>query len=207
MSIEIPGEPTFRRPTGAPVQHIHLPFEVGPPGGPAAILIVAGGLLGVLMLFGAGAMLLATTRSPSALQATGIVLAGVLVAAIGVCFSGPAFTALADRLRGHPTLVLDIDGFRDTRSMRQPIAWSHIVQAKITYQDLRTRTGIAGVQLTLRDAIEARHNPFRIGALGFYWRRRPNELYVPLMALAARPHTVAHAIAALVTRHGGAVDI
>ena len=51
------------------------------------------------------------------------------------------------------------------------------------------------------------HNPFRIGTAFIAWRRRPDELYVPVRFLTVRPHPLVHCIAALVRRHGGSVEI
>ena len=58
-------------------------------------------------------------------------------------------------------------------------------------------------QLTFRGPITARHNPFRIGALGFFWSRKPNQLYLPLLLLSVSPHVLAHTILALVASNGG----
>ena len=63
-----------------------------------------------------------------------------------------------------------------------------------------------GIRLRLRRSVNARHNPFRIGTAFTAWRRRPDELYVPVR-LTVRPHPLVHCIAALVRRHGGSVEI
>ena len=108
---------------------------------------------------------------------------------------------LLDLTRISPPVLLTADGFYDRRALDQMIPWSDIAEA------YAWRGGYTGIRLRLRRSVNARHNPFRIGTAFIAWRRRPDELYVPVRFLTVRPHPLVHCIAALVRRHGGSVEI
>ena len=79
--------------------------------------------------------------------------------------------------------------------------WSEIKRATLLF----TRSGIAGVDLHLRESTKAWQNPFRIGVLGFRWRPKPDHLIVSVAFLDVRPHILAYTVFALTQRHGGEV--
>src|SRR5262249_48041250 len=104
-----------------------------------------------------------------------------------------------DRRQTSPVIVLSCTGLYDRRLLARELPWSDIERATITYG----RGGISGVLLRLRKPLDAWHNPFRLGTLGFVLRRRSWGLYVGLMPLDEGGYRLAHCIARLVKRHGG----
>jgi len=197
--IEIPGEPGFLKTVDLPPQFLPLPLKAGARFQPLAAL---SGLLGLFLLFGAMMVLVGIPLTDQSIWAiAGMSAAGLFMAAAAICFTGAALTAIVDDSRRYPVLVIDEPGIWDKRSVQAPLAWSDTAHAKVVY----TKVGVAGVQLKLRHTIEASHNPFRLGTLGFSWRRRPDELYVSVMGLDAKPRLLALAITTMVQRNGGAI--
>jgi hypothetical protein len=199
--IEVPAEPTLLGRFNPPPQRLRLPLRAGPRG---SLFHVAAGLIGALFLFGAAAMLVAGPAFwlRSTRDALIFVAMFPFTAVMGLCSGAAALTAALDLTRSFPLMVLEEDTLLDKRLMRRPIPWSDVRRAKFTY----TGGGVGGVHLQLRRTVEAFQNPFRLGTLGFYWRRRGDELHISVMTLDLTPHTLAHAIAALVRRHGGEAD-
>ena len=200
--VEFPGEPTLAAGSAVPPVRVRLPLEAGPRRGWLAVAAAATGLLAALWLFMAAGVLCYGPASMPSAQA--IVIAVLMLpagAAMGVFFGATAATCLLDLTRISPPVVLTADGLYDRRALDQMIPWSDIAEA------YAWRGGYTGIRLRLRRSVNARHNPFRIGTAFIAWRRRPDELYVPVRFLTVRPHPLVHCIAALVRRHGGSVEI
>ena len=198
--IEIPGEPGLFKTVDLPSEYVPLPLEVGARWQQMTVLV---GLLGLFFLSGAALSLLSLQQTNQSIWSiTGMSAVGLLMAAVGVCFTGAAVTAIADDSTRFPLLVIDDAGIWDKRSVRSPLAWSDVAHAKIAY----TKGGVGGVRLQFRCPIEARHNPFRLGTLGFSWRRRSDELHVAVMGLDIKPRSLALTITTMVQRNGGAID-
>lgn len=199
--MEVPGEVTLLRTVNIPPERVVLPLEAGPhiPG----LLLVAGvfGVLGVPLLLGGLAALLGLVASGNLKSAMVGMLAGGLLGLPGTLFTGIALVSVSDLLRGSPLLVLDADGFRDIR-LRHAIAWSDVRRARIV---VLHNFGLSGVELRLRHPIGARHNGFRLGAILDFFRRQPDRVYVPVLLLNVKRHTITQAITTLVQRHGGEI--
>ena len=191
--VEFPGEPTLAAGSAVPPVRVRLPLEAGPRRGWLAVAAAATGLLAALWLFmAAGVLCYAIVIAVLMLPASAV--AGMFLTAM-------AATCLLDLTRISPPVVLTADGLYDRRALDQMIPWSDIAEA------YAWRGGYTGIRLRLRRSVNARHNPFRIGTAFIAWRRRPDELYVPVRFLTVRPHPLVHCIAALVRRHGGSVEI
>jgi len=200
--VEFPGEPTLAAGSAVPPVRVRLPLEAGPRRGWLAVAAAGTGLLAALWLSMAAIVVCYGPGSMPSAQA--IVIAVLMLpagAAMGVFFGATAATCLLDLMRASPPVVLTADGLRDRRALDEMIPWSDVAEA------YAWRGGYNGIRLRLRRDVEARHNPFRIGTAFIAWRRRPDELYVPMRLLTVRPHPLVHCIAALVRRHGGSVEI
>jgi hypothetical protein len=188
--VEVPGYPRLSR--AAPPRTIALPLHVASRWNGLALL---GGVIGAFLLAGALMVFAAAPRRGETISDAAILLLmGPFTAALGTCFVAAAVTSVCDVMRRQPALIIDTEGFFDRRSMRCPISWSDILSATIVFQSAITQTGIIAVRLRLRMPVRSVHNPFRLGMLGFQWRKKPDELYVPLVSLSAEPHSVAHVI-------------
>jgi hypothetical protein len=199
-TIEEPAEPTFFDRYNPPPQRLALPLSAGPR---FSIALPLAGAIGALFLFPTVLVLIAAPTLVLGIRDVLLVTLGLpAIGAFGLCLAAAALTALRDLVRGSPLLVLAEDTFVDTRTMRRPVLWSDVIHAKLTY----TGGGVGGVHLKFRRAVVAWQNPFRIGTLGFYWRRQPDELHVSVIGLDISPHKLAHGVVALVRRHGGTAD-
>jgi hypothetical protein len=200
VTLQIPAEPSLFRTTDLPAEEIRLPMTLDA----AAWLPWAGVALGVFgpIFLLAGWLLLGSP--PNVGFGTKVMLAsfGVVFAAVGLCSIGAALTAFTDAHRRGSLLVLSDASLWDRRSIAAPLAWADIGYAKVEY----TRGGVAGVRLKLRRTVEACHNPFRLGTLGFSWWRRPDELHVSVMGLRQKPRIIALVIVEMVLRNGGSAD-
>jgi hypothetical protein len=200
--VEFPGEPTLAAGSAVPPVRVRLPLEAGPRRGWLAVAAAGTGLLAALGLFMAA---IVVCHAPASMPSAQAIVIAVLTlpagAAMGVFFGATAATCLLDLMRASPPVVLTADGLRDRRALDEMIRWSDVAEA------YAWRGGYNGIRLRLRRSVNARHNPFRIGTAFIAWRRRPEELYVPVRFLTVRPHPLVHAIAALVRRHGGSVEI
>jgi len=200
--VEFPGEPTLAAGSAVPPVRVRLPLEAGPRRVWLAVAAAGTGLLAALWLFMVAGVLFYAPASLPSLQA--IVLWGLVLpasAVAGVFLAAMAATCLLDLTRISPPVVLTPDGLYDRRALDEMIPWPDVAEA------YAWRGGYTGIRLRLRRDMEARHNPFRIGTAFIAWRRRPDELYVPVRFLTVRPHSLVHCIAALVRRHGGSVEI
>lgn len=121
---------------------------------------------------------------------------------MAICAAGASLTLIKDRVSRQPSLYLDAAGITDHRSFGRAIPWKDVAHARIRY----TRAGFGAVTLQLTQPVAARHNPFRVGTLGFLWRRRADELHVPLLSLNVGDRRLALTIATLVKLHGGEID-
>jgi hypothetical protein len=201
--VDIPREPTLSQPLDTPPLRIWLPAELSSRAGPwlsgAAIFatVLLGGSLAALSSMAVHAV---TLRSAGDVFVASLLL---LTAAFSVFFLLTVITGFVDLVRGSRLLVLGGASFLDRRQCRQPILWSDVSHARVTY----TRWGFAGVHLKLRRPIEACHNPFRIGTTFALWRRHPDELHVSIIFLNWSGHDIAHTILALVKLHGGGTDL
>jgi hypothetical protein len=199
-TIEVPAEPTFFDRYNPPPQRLALPLSAGPR---FSIALALAGAMGALFLFATVLVLIAApTLALGIRDALFVTLGLTAIGAFGVCFTAAALAALRDLAKGSPLLVLAEHTLLDRRLMRRPVLWSDAIHATLTY----TGGGVGGVHLKFRRAVEARQNPFRVGTLGFYWRRQPDELHVSVIGLDISPHKLAHAVVALVRRHGGTAD-
>jgi hypothetical protein len=206
LIVEVPGVPRF---SGAlrPAERCVIPLEVRARLGPLGLLTLVNGLFGVIALVVAGLSL----SEPSVIQTYHFMIVMTLV--FGVFLTLPAATLLFDRLRPQPLVYIGRDSFYDARSLRQPIAWTDVSHAAVIYRGRNVRRAphepaieAFGFTLTLRHAIAAHHNRFRLGAFGFKWRRYPNEIYVSLLQLSQKPHALADTMLALVQRHGSIIE-
>jgi hypothetical protein len=208
-SVEIPPEPTLRRSCGPP-ERILLPITAASRLGFFGwLFFTAIASVGALGLAGGAILLIVVIGDrPHVPSVQDFIFAviGFACAGFGWCLLGCAVTLIADRLRRQPVLTIDTDRIKDTRLLAVPTPWSAVVKASLVWRAPYTREDPVAVRLVLRTTVRVRHNPFRHGALGFCWRPRPNELYVPLYFLTQRRHVLAHAIAALVRDAGGMVE-
>ncbi|WP_271894219.1 hypothetical protein [Candidatus Phyllobacterium onerii] len=199
-AVEIPDEPTMFHSIVPPVL-IPLPLRARPHKGKNIFFGLLSSLIGPILVV--GALLLAFAVFDGSFPARDIILFivfGPISFLGGIGFTGVALTCIIDAMRKNPVLVIDAEGFRDTRSGVR-IKWSAIRRATLLF----TRSGIAGVDLHLRGSMEAWQNPFRIGVLGFRWRPKPDHLILSVAFLDARPHILAYTVLALTQRQGGEV--
>src|SRR5262245_30731384 len=198
--VEFPGQPTMRAGSAVPPVRLVLPVNAGPRRGLLAVAAVLCGLVGVAGLSFSG-LVLKTSGTIAAWQTVVFVVLWPIVAVPSAGYIGGAIVCLRDLARKSPVLTLSREGLYDRRLLDQILPWSDVARATHTY----TGRGIAGVHLKLRHAVAARQNPFRLGTLFFYWRRRPDEVHVPLIMLDVKPYALAHGIARLVQQHGGEI--
>ena len=129
------------------------------------------------------------------------VLLGLAASLItGFCFLGVAFCCVVEALRRSPRLVIEAAKISDVRS-RVSVSWSSVASVR----PLHARAGIAALRFELKTPIAARHNPFLPGFPHLFWRRKPNELHIPVVGLDVGQETLAITVIDLVRRHGGAV--
>ncbi|MDP4005655.1 hypothetical protein [Methylobacterium sp. NEAU K] len=134
-----------------------------------------------------------------------VAVAGVPLALAGA-ISGPAiaWNCLKDAARPDPVLIVRANGIEDRRAQAM-IPWATVSEARMVYS--YALGGLNHVHLTLRTPVLARHNPFRPGTKGYPWRRRPDEVRVPVVLLDVKAYTLAQVVAALVKRYGGEVTV
>jgi hypothetical protein len=200
--IEIPGEETFWKTVNLAPERIELPLEARARVGlygwflllPGALLITLGAVL-----FGWGVIenLMIGKVDISIL----VNWAGFTAMAVG--FLCPFLVLVSDSLSARCYLRLSQQGIEDRRLLAQRIDWTDIAKAKLRY----TKGGVAAVELTLRHPLAARHNPFRLGAIGFSWRRRADQLHVPLLCMDVSDRRLALAILTLAKTNGAEIDI
>lgn len=196
-TIAIPGEPGLVRTFNIPAESVALPIEARAKIGWAAwLLLFPSTLLFVLGAFSLAAAALGGAIGPA------LVIVALFMTAIAICAAGASLTLIKDRFSRQSSLFLDAAGITDHRSFDRAIPWKDISHARIRY----TRAGFGAVTLQLRHPVAARHNPFRLGTLGFLWRRRPVELHVPLLSLTVGDRRLALTVATLVKLHGGEID-
>ena len=199
VTVRIPDEPGLFKTTNLPSRTVRLPLTVGARLQP--LVLVLSGSLGTFLPL-AAAMLFLAAPPRGGVGTVAAMAVGLFSAAAGLCLAGVALTSIVDDSRQYPLLALDESGLLDWRSVSKSIAWSDIEHARITY----IKGGPGGVHLKLRQPVAARHNPFRFGTLGFVWRRRPDELHVPVVGLDFEPRLLAYTITAMVERNGGTAE-
>lgn len=197
-TIEIPGEQLLSR-TIVPDALIALPLRAVPRRGKniaSAILTLP---IGLLCLFGTCVLPLAALGGNFGISDfLLLVLVWPFFAAGALGFTGIALTCLCDSMRKAPVLQIDAEAFTDIRS-GTTMKWTEVTRATMLF----TRSGIASVDLNLREPSTARQNPFRIGVLGFRWRHRPDRLIVSVAFLNLSAHVLAFTILELTQRAGG----
>lgn len=199
--VEIPGEPTLAHAV-VPNVKIALPLQAW--NGKVrlaisavilAVVFVPGGLAAFLLLLG-----IARVPFPTVSE----ILTALIFAPLGVLVmvfaGGAALTCIIDLFRRGPVLALDGESLQDNYA-GVAIPWATIAQVQIVY----AQSSCARVKLRLRNNIQARHCPFRIGLLGTALRRRPDELHISVKLLDKHPRVVAYAIATLAKLHGGEI--
>lgn len=209
-AIEVPGEPTLFRSFNIPPERVTLPLALHARVGWLMLVQLAAFLALALPLSPLLFVPVALARDLLAASTLGALfnvmlwtpLALVLVA-FAICPWAVVVTMILDAFRQGPVLILHEEGLMDRRSSGEFIRWSEMEHAKVLY----TQVGMSGVRLSLRRELLAGWNPFRPGTLGFVWRRKPHELYVPILFLDRREHMIGHAIAELVKRAGGKVEM
>lgn len=197
-TIDLPGEPTLFRTFDVPPEQVQLPLRAGPRRGLLLLIALPFAFVGLggLLLLWAFSTVLETRSLGIADYVTFLVLCPFFLIGLPV-----AVTCLVDAVRSSPVLVIDAEGFQDSRTSRF-VPWCSISRATVKY----TRSGSGGVHLKFRAARSARQNPFRPGTLGFVWRRRADELHVPVFLLDVKPRTLAYAVLILVQKNGGEVE-
>lgn len=118
----------------------------------------------------------------------------------GFCFLGTTFSCVAEALCHSPRLVIEPAKIRDGRS-RVSFPWSSVASVR----PLHGRVGITALRFELKAPIAARHNPFLPGFPNLFWRRKPNELHIPVVGLDVGQDALAATVIGLVRHHGGAV--
>ena len=193
------------RGSAVPPVRLLLPVNAGPRRGRLALAAVHMGLLGALGLsfLGISVAFLSTGITWSVAVLGAMLLGWLMLVPMGLLCTGAAITCLRDLVRTSPILTLSREGICDRRLLVQSVPWPEVARATVTY----TRGSIGGVHLQLRHPVAASQNPFRMGTLGFYWRRRPDELHVPVLMLDVSPYALANGITRLVQRHGGEIQL
>ncbi len=192
--IDVPGDPTMTRTANIPPIRVPLPLEAKIRSGfhsfalhvAAAMLSGLTVWLGLWVLFGDGAGL-------------DVRAAGLFTALLGAAYFINAVSFVIDLTRQQPLLTVDASGFWDRRATAGPIPWSQVESAK-------SITGLfshQGAFLKLRRPVEARRRPIRLATFHYLFRRRGNELIVPVNSFSNRD-IIVRAMLALVRRHGGA---
>lgn len=201
-TLDVPGELAFPRKASAPPSRVHLPLRAGPERGALVLSTIGWTFLSIAFAMGTVAVAAITYGHEHKLKfyliAACLLPFSILMTVWASC-AVPTF--LSDALRKYPVLTIDAEGLSDTRAGSFTVPWRSIAHAKVFYSPI----GPTLVRLTLREAISAKHSPFRPETMTV-WRRRATELWVPTFHLDVQPHTLASAILALVRQHGGEVD-
>jgi hypothetical protein len=196
--VQFPGPPTFRAGSAVPPVRVRLPLEAEPRRGVFSAMAASWGVTALIMALIAMAAVAAQLSEPVPTPWTkataGWALAS-LSAAIGVQLVGTAVTYFLDLMRAPPFLVITSQGIFDRRMLERMSPWSDVMEA-------RSWAGQFAICLRLRQDLNVRQNPFRLVPV---WRRRPDEVYIPVRFLTVRPHDLVHCIATLVQQHGGKV--
>jgi hypothetical protein len=130
VSVDVPRDYRFYAPFSGPHLRFGLPIAAAPR---RAVLGVGAGILG---LMGAGSMAMGTmllAHAPLPLPSwedwftLGVALFTILA---GALFSGLAVFFASDALRTAPVLVIAADGLRDSRVVREPIAWDGVARPR-----------------------------------------------------------------------------
>lgn len=198
--VDIPGELGFWKTYDIAAERVALPLKAR-----AGLGLVGWMLLFQLLLLVPACFLILPAAIETALRGTvnlQVVISALLIVPFAICVTAASLTLVKDRFSSSSGLVLDVDGLTDHRLLDRTIRWSEIAHARVRYSN----SDFAAVTLRLRHPIAARHNPFRLGTLGFAWRRRPNELHIALLSLTIPARRLALTIATLVKVHGGGVD-
>ena len=199
--VEFPGEPTLAAGSAVPPVRVRLPLEAGPRRGWLAVAAAATGLLAALWLFmAAGVLCYGPASMPSAPAIVIAVLMLPASAVAGMFLTAMAATCLLDLTRISPPVVLGRRSLRPARAGPDDSLVGHGGGVCIARRICRNPPAAAAKR-------QRAPHPFRIGTAFIAWRRRPDELYVPVRFLTVRPHPLVHCIAALVRRHGGSVEI
>lgn len=202
VEVKFPGRPKFTGVWSFPSRGVELPVYVRaeirafalPLIVSAVVCLPAAPLVAALVLEKGHAL----WGSPQQLL---VLLLCSAIGVLGITVTLSLLTLLADRLASTPRLEIDSQHLLDRRATPERIAWSDVARAAIMY----TGAGPVAVHLTLRRAVDARHNRFRLGTLGQCWRRSVNELHVPVLPLDMDPYELSNLILTLVARYGGEV--
>ena len=185
--IDIPGRPDFFYPVPK-IERFSFPLEVRSRLGFRAWLFLP---LAFVMAFSMFDAINTFPNSLHSVRAWISMIVGVPIAIwLVIAFTG-AFLTLLHRTSDSPLLILTAEGLLDRR------LYNNVIQGG-------RGAGWIAVRLKLRHPLAARPNLFRIGTPLSAWRRRPDELYVPILNLTVRPHTLAQTIKTMVERAGGA---
>lgn len=101
-------------------------------------------------------------------------------------------------------LTLDRTELFDRRVLGGALAWNEIARVTVLYGG-QFGDVCEAVRLQVRQEISVRHNPFRLGVVTTAWRRRPDEVIIPLVCLDCKADLLARAISRLVELNGGEV--
>jgi hypothetical protein len=192
--VEFPGPPRLRAGSAVRLVRVRLPLEVGPRRGLIAVMAVSWGVMALIAVAAAAALLSGPVLTPWT-KAAAVWGLAALYAATAVWTAGTAFTCALDLMRASPFLVITSQGIFDRRMLASMIPWSDVIEA-------RSWAGQFAICLRLRQSQNVRPNPFRLAPV---WRRRPDEVYIPVRFLTVSPHDLVYCIAALAQRHGGKV--
>ena len=191
--VDVPGDPTMTRTANIPPVRVPLPLEAKMQISFLRFLLYVG-----LGLFGAVLVLVGLVMLIDRSAGLDINIAGALLAFFAPALIVDAFSYFTNLTRPQPHLTVDADGFWDRGATAGPLPWSAVVSAK----SLDGKFGHAAVVLQFRRPVEARRRPTRLATLRYLWRRRHDEMVVPVDYFANRK-VVARAMLALVRRHGG----
>jgi hypothetical protein len=201
-TVQIPGRPTFGRTYAIPSISVGLPLEVRTSASLQflyALFSLAAGAVGILVV---AVVIWLLVSHPT--EGFTWIVAGCLPFSLIVAVSSPisAWISFKDAMRSDPVLIVRADGIEDRRAATM-IPWTMVSQACIVY----SLGNLNSVNFTLRTLIRARHNTFRVGAMGYPWYRRPDTLRVLIVLLNVRSYILAQVVATLVKRHGGEITV
>ena len=144
------------RGSAVPPVRLVLPVNAGPRRGLLALAATHAGLVGALGLVGPIIFIASPPTIRSASDLVFLALIWLILAPMGIVFTGAAITCLRDLARPSPVLTLTAEGIWDRRLLDRLLPWPEVARATLTYAAGSPR----GVLLELRHAVVARQNPF-----------------------------------------------